>query len=180
MLQYTGQFALVNHKKGFVPWAIKVITNSPVNHVIQGISETECLSCEPGGAVIRLISDFPDAQWSEYPLTDEERDAVVKFWRDRVGVAYGYLTDAVIGLSQLFRFRTPRWIERYISSDYVYECAEMAWAGYKAAGRDLSEDVGQPLLPGDVFPGTYVPLWKKRGWWKPEVPAKFRPVELGN
>lgn len=178
MLQYTGQFALVNAKRGFVPWAIKFITNSPVNHVIQGINETQVLSCEPGGAVIRDRTDFPDAQWSHFDLPDEHLEEIAKFWSDRVGIAYGFFTDAAIGIARIFHTRIPRWIENYISSDYVYECAEMAWAGYRAAGHDLSEDVGQDLLAGEVYPGTYVPLFKARGWWKPEVPAKYRPTDI--
>lgn len=161
MTDTTGQIGLVR-TKGFWGWVIRKITDSPVNHVVVGISPTQNIGAEPGGVRIRRNDEWDQIIWSEFDLSTREKYVITRFVRDRLTYAYSYLTDFAIGMEYLTGIPTPTWLERYLSSDYVYECAQLAHAAYLAARRDLLDDKFR--LPGRVNPGTFVPVFKKFGW----------------
>lgn len=162
MTDTTGQIGLVR-TKGFWGWVIRKITASPVNHVVVGISPTQNIGAEPGGVRIRRNDEWDQIIWSEFDLTTREKYVITRFVRDRLTYAYSYLTDFAIGMEYITGIPTPTWLERYLSSDYVYECAQLAHAAYLAARKNILED-DKYRLPGRVNPGTFVPVWKKNGW----------------
>jgi uncharacterized protein YycO len=159
-----GQIGLVYYT-GFHPLshAIARWTRSPVSHTVIAINETECVGAEPKGARRRPISYFGHVIWSRFDYTDEQRAIVVDFAERRIGVPYSYLTDAAIAAAFLLHRRTPKVIEDYLSSDYVYECAQLADAALLAAGIHAFDD---GRLPGTVYPGSFVPLYRRNGWMR--------------
>lgn len=161
MQDTTAQIGLVR-TNGFVGSLIRLITGSPVNHVVIGISPTHHIGAEPGGVRIRPNSDWDQIIWSEFDLTLRQKYRIVRFVKDRLDFAYSYLTDFAIAVEFITGIRTPTWIERYLSSDYVYECAQLAHAAYLSASEDLLHDAYR--LPGRVHPGVFVPVFRKRGW----------------
>ena len=163
MHNYQGQIGLSLNGKGWFATVIRWVTRSPANHVVIGLNNHECIGAEPGGAKIRRIDSFTDVTWSSFGLTDKQRRDIAKFARQREGVPYSWLTDVAIGVAMLLRTRVPRRLAEYLSSDYVYECAQLAQAAYLEAGIDLFDG---KLLPGEVYPGSFVPVFRQHGWMK--------------
>ena len=161
MTDLTGQIGLVPHAKTLVEWLIQVVTRSTVHHAIIAISATECISCEPSGAIIRPMSRFPDAYWSHFALPLNQKAHIVAWAVEHEGRKYGWLADAAIGVSLIFHVRTPRWVERHLNDGTRYECAQFCDAAYFAAGNDLFPD-NRP--PGTVYPGLFAHIWRAHGW----------------
>jgi len=161
MSDLTGQIGLVPHPKSLVEWLIEKVTRSNVHHAILAISPTSCISCEPAGALVRHISDFPDAYWSHFDLGQAQKLAIARWGLDHRGVPYGWFTDAAIGISLLFHERTPKWVERYLNSGRFYCCSQFCDAAYDANGIHLFRD---GRLPGTVYPGSLAHVWRAHGW----------------
>ena len=53
----TGQVMLIS-TSGWVGRLVQIVSKSAYNHCTIAINELECVSAEPGGAVIRPISDY--------------------------------------------------------------------------------------------------------------------------
>jgi len=157
---YTGQIGLVPHPQTPAEHLIDWVTRSPVHHSVVAISETECVSCEPGGALLRPLSRFPDAIWSHFDHTPAETAGIVGWARAHVGAPYGWLQFFAIGVALLTKTHTPDWLRRYLNSGKSFECAQYCDAAYTAAGIYLFKDA----VPSDVYPGMFVPIWGAHGW----------------
>jgi hypothetical protein len=159
-MPYTAQIGLVPHAQSPIEHVIDWFTSSQVHHAVIAISETECVSAEPGGARIRQISEYPDTHWSNFPLTDANREVIVAKANSMLGTPYGWFADIAIGLSLKTPFRVPLWLAHYIDSDKRTECAQLCDTAYTAAGIRLFTHV----LPSAVYPGMFVPIFRKHGW----------------
>jgi hypothetical protein len=168
MAQLTGQIGVIYGTQSLLKWLVQKITRSNAHHVVVAISETECIGAEPGGAVIRPITDFPNAVWSQFDLTEVERAEIVEWCHEHVGVRYSYLTDAAIAISFLFGIRLPHWLQAYLSSDLILECAQLADLAYRAADRNLFPN----RFPGQIYPGSFIPVFDAHGWWPTHLPQK--------
>lgn len=157
-----GQITIVT-TNGFWGWVIRHVTESTSNHNTIIVSETHQVSAEPGGVRLVPRTDYPTAVVADYPLTDEQRDAIVAFAMAQIDKPYGYWTDFWIGVGLIFRTHTPRWIERMLSDGGTWECAQLCDAAYIAADINLFED-NRP--DGAVYPGSLEKLFKRKGWIK--------------
>ena len=72
----TGQIGLRRHSGGWVGKAIEWATRSHTHHVVVAVSETVCISAEPGGARYRPITDYPSLVWSRFGLTTAQQDLI--------------------------------------------------------------------------------------------------------
>lgn len=168
----TGQIGLIPHPHGWVEHAIETVTRAPVHHVVVAITETLVIGADPAGATVHRVSDYPDAVWSHFGLTDQQRHAIVVWASAHVGTPYSFLDDAAIGIALLSGIPTPRWVQERLSSDRHLQCAQLADAAYLAAGLHLFDD---GRLPGAVYPGSFIPIWQQHGWW-PGAPNYVRPT----
>lgn len=158
-----GQIGLVPHPVAFWPRAIAWVTRSTVFHTVLAFDDVRCLSAEPGGAVVRSVTAWPDVIWSRFELTDEQLDDIVDWGIAHWGVPYGFFTDVAVALALLLGWSTPRWVARYLSTDQVMNCSQLCDSAYLAAGIHLFDD---GRLPSAVYPGSFVPLFKERGWMR--------------
>lgn len=156
----TAQIGLVPHAKTVVEHLIDWTTEAPVHHALLAIDETRCVSCEPKGALIRLISDFPDAYWSDYDIAPGESDRIVVWALAHVGAPYNYAADAAIGMYDIFGIRTPNRIERWLNNGTHFECAQFCDNAHRAGGRDPFAD----RAPAMVSPASFWHVWKAHGW----------------
>lgn len=161
MNSLTGQIGLCMHGKGWFSWLIHKITKSPANHVVIAISPRLCIGAEPGGARIRRIDEFDDIVWSRFQLKPRERHAIVTWVHHREGIKYSWLADIAIAVAKITKTKSPLWLERFLASDKEYECAQLAQCAYLHAGIDLFDG---KYLPGEVYPGSFVPVFKENGW----------------
>jgi hypothetical protein len=159
-MRYTGQIGLIPHAQTPAEHLIDWVTISPVHHAVLAVSETECMSAEPGGARIRPISRYPDAFWSDFPLTDAKRAVIVAKANSMIGLPYGWFADIAIGIALLTKSHTPKWLAHYIDSDKRTECAQLCDTCYQAAGIHFFQGV----LPSAVYPGMFVAIFRKFGF----------------
>lgn len=157
-----GQVGLIPGANAFIPFMICRITGSHVYHVIIVISDTLCVSAEGDGVVIKPLTDFPTAIYSRFNLTPMQADAVARFAQAQVGKPYAYISDTLIMLERIFRFRFPRWARERFSRPGEYQCAQLAEACLNAAGED---PFSERHVIGDVDPGNFEDLFIWRGWY---------------
>jgi hypothetical protein len=160
MSDLTGQIGLVPHPKTLIEWLIEKVTRSTVHHAILAVSPTTCISCEPAGAMLRLISDFPEAYWSHFDLPAGTKLALSRWGVQHRGTPYGWFADAAIGVSLMLGVHTPGWVERYLNDGRRMECAQFCATAYDACGVDLFH--GRP--PGTIYPGLFAHVWRAHGW----------------
>ena len=159
-----GQVAVIPGSSSFVTWAVCKITGSHCGHMVIKVSETDCVSADADANEVRLhpLTDFPNALWSRFELTDAQALASVGYAMAQVGKPYAYLDDALIGVERIFRFRFPDWVRRRFSDDGQWQCAQLSDACMAAAGVNVFKD-GRMI--GDVFPGSYEQAFVERGWY---------------
>lgn len=165
-----GQVGIVS-TTGFMSGVIRVVTHSDVNHAVIDLGDGTVVSAEPGGVRLRPHDYFPNTIWSHFAETEGDLDAVAAFARAQLGKPYAYFDDFLIGVAQLTGIETPKWIQRHLSSDSSFECAELADAALHAGGIHVFTD---GRVPSAVFPGDFEPVFKQRGWW-PQGAATLDP-----
>jgi hypothetical protein len=163
MPDFTSQIGLVPHPIRFMPRLIAWATHSPVYHSVLAVDNTRAVSAEPGGAVFRPLNFWPDTIWSDFDLTAEQHKDITDWAVQHIHTPYNFADDLAIGLALVFKLRTPKWIQRYLSSDFVLECGQLCDSAYRAAGIELFND---GRLPGAVYPGSFVPIFQQNGWMK--------------
>lgn len=161
MTDYTGQIGLVPHPVRFWPRAIAWATHSIVYHTVLAIDNTRTISAEPGGAVFRPLNFWPDTIWSHFDLTPEQQEDITNWGVRHIHTPYGWFTDAADALALLLGLRTPKWVARYLSSEYVMNCSQLCDSAYRDAGIQLFDD---GRLPSAVYPGSFEPIWRAHGW----------------
>ena len=167
-----GQVAVIPGSSSLITWAVCLITGSHCGHMIIKTSDTKCVSTDANANEVRehLLTDFPDAAWSEFPLTDAQAHASALYALSQVGKPYAYLDDALIGVERIFRFRFPDWVRRRFADDGQWQCAQLADACMAAANQNVFKD-GRKL--GDVYPGSYEQAFIDRGWYTAKFFASF-------
>lgn len=161
MPDLAGQIGLVGNPTHFWPHVISWATHSPVYHTVLAVDNLRCVSAEPGGARLRMNNEWPHIVWSDFDLTEAQRDTITEWGIAHLGTPYNFVDDIAIGLGTVFGWATPMWLQRYLSSDYTLECAQLVDSAYAAAGIHLFDD---GRLPGAVFPASYVPIFTAHGW----------------
>jgi len=157
-----GQVGLVS-TKGWVGRLVQLVTRSAFNHSVVAINEHECVSAEPGGAVIRPISYYQHdfVAWSRFNLTAEQRDRITLWAFDHVGVEYDSVGFAAIAVTKLLGPFAPRWLLRYVGAHDRLICSYLCDLALQAGDIHLWRD-HRP--EGAVTPASFGKVYKARGW----------------
>jgi hypothetical protein len=158
----TGQVAIIS-TSGWVGRLVQLVTGSAWNHSVVAINELECVSAEPGGARIRLISEYrhDTVAWSQFTRSDERRDRITTWAFDHLDVDYDYLGFVAIALTKLLGPFAPKWLLRYIATRDRLICSYLCDLALQAGGIHLFDD-HRPH--GCVTPGSFGKKFKARGW----------------
>lgn len=159
----TGQVGLVPAANNWASWGIVWATGSAYTHVVVAISETHCVSAEPGpcGARIRPISDYPDTVWSRFRLTPRQRRAIVSYAGSKLRTPYSRLDYLAAGVATVTKRRTPDWLRTYLNRRDKLICSHLALLALKAGGISLRLD-DRPTA--SVIPGDFGKYFVTRGW----------------
>jgi uncharacterized protein YycO len=95
-----GRYGCVR-TSGFVPFVIRLVTQSWADHVFISIGDGQIVEAEPGGVRIRDMSEYAGCR-VEYntgeSMTEQQRAAVAEYATSKRGEAYAWAADAVDGL----------------------------------------------------------------------------------
>jgi hypothetical protein len=147
-----GDFG-VTATPGWKAWAIRFVTRSPVNHAILCVDDLEAIEGRPEGAGYIALTAYPDAIWSDLPLTDAQRASIVAHGRSHKDAPYSWLDDLAIGLADLLRgvhLKLPPFVRDRLKRKDRLQCAQLVDLSYAEAGVHLFPD---NRYAGDVSPG---------------------------
>jgi hypothetical protein len=158
----TGQVGIIS-TSGWVGRLVQLVTRSAYNHSVVAINDRECVSAEPGGAVIRQISDYRNdvVVWSQFTLDAERRDLISTWAFEHVDTEYDYLGFAAIAVTKLLGPFAPRWLLRYIATRDRLVCSYLCDLALQAGGIHLFQD-HRP--EGAVTPASFGKVYKARVW----------------
>ena len=157
----TGQVGLIESdgrtKGELVAWA----TRSRYSHMVVAVSETLCVSAEPGGARIRPIEFYPEVVWSRYSLRPSQRRRIVRYALSKLGTKYAWLDYFAAGIASVTRTNTPEWLRSFIETDDRLICSQLCDLALQAAGIHVFFDE-RPA--GAVVPASFGRVFVARGW----------------
>lgn len=165
----TGQVGVCH---GPAPWSfgalVSLVTRSPAYHCVVAVSETECISPEAEGALLREIGHFSNVTWTRFQYTDAQREGVVAWARARINRPYSWADDFVIGVHCLTGWKIPRWLGRLMSNDRSYMCSQLAACAvfFGAGFRPFPA-----AYPGEVSPADWDNYITQQGWDRAPVAA---------
>ncbi|WP_030237851.1 hypothetical protein [Streptomyces sp. NRRL S-350] len=115
--------------------------------------ETELIEAQPGGAVLRPLSEYADRDvvYVSPPLTDDQREKVAAAARSLRYTPYSALDYAALAAH---RFHLPApGLRRYIADSGHMICSQLADEAYRRAGIELFKDGRWPgyVTPGDLW-----------------------------
>lgn len=143
----TGQIGCVVDSRGWMGRAIERVTGSRAHHVVIALSDTHCISAEPGGARVRAISDYETVIWSRYQHTEEQAHLIAGLAEYSQHVRYDYLSFAALGVHFLTGLRIPDRVATWLDDRGETTCSQLASNIMHSAG------IGAPattvVCPGD-------------------------------
>ena len=141
-----GDFGVVA-TTGFVAWAIRVLTRSPYNHAYGYIGNGMIVEAQPHGAKISPLAKYdgrPQLR-SQLALDPLRQIRVVKAYKDQVGIEYGFLDVAAIGLS------TIGIVTSKLTDDDSLFCSQLIAIGLRKGGVKLvTTKRSNRITPGDL------------------------------
>lgn len=162
MTRLTGQVGIRMHSAGIIGKTIERVTQSDTHHVVIAINETHVVSAEPGGAVIRPMTHYPELIWSQFDYTDEQRQHMAVLGASMNRQEYNYLGFLLIGFELITKRRVPDGIARAFSYQDRMFCSQMADFCLHKAGFELFESEW-----GMVSPGDFERYFQSQGWLNP-------------
>lgn len=126
---------------------------SDYHHAFVVLDHGQVLEAEPDGARIAPLSQCAgtNATYSDWPLTDAQRTAVVQAARPLEGTPYSWLDYLSLALHRL-HIPAPR-LRRYIADSGHMICSQLVDHVYLRAGLHMFHD---GRWEGDVTPGDLV------------------------
>jgi uncharacterized protein YycO len=161
-----GTFGVVA-SPGFVPGAIRLTTRSPFSHAFVVVEGGMIVEAQKQGAIVSPLSKYSRAKDTalafndEEPLTDEQRAGIVEHAMSLLGIPYGFLDIAGLGMHAWLHWE-PRWLVQRIQKQKRLICSQLvARSFYLGAGIDLA--CGRPdamVTPGDLGLRITERLWE--------------------
>lgn len=163
MTNLTGQIGLRLNGEGLMARGIELVTQSHAHHVVIAINETHVVSAQPGGAVIRPMTDYPELVWSQFEYTDKQSQHMAVLAASMNRQEYNYLGFALIGFELITKTRVPDAVARAFSYQDRMFCSQMADFCLRKAGFDLFHSEW-----GMVSPGDFERYFQAVGWMDPD------------
>ncbi len=171
MSSFTGQIGLRMHGTTLVTKLIEWDTNSSTHHVVVAISETWCVSAEPGGVRLRRIDHYPELIWSHFGLTDAQVAKIIDSALASVGLPYNLAVFPVLLAHRITGLPIPAWLASWLSFRRNVDCSQMADDIY--TGADIHLFNHPPAL---VTPADFENYYDEMGW----LNADHRPGPVQN
>lgn len=164
MSDITGQIGLRRHSGGWIGKAIEWATRSHTHHVVVAVTDTICISAEPGGVRFRNISDYPSVDWSRFDLDDATRERIRHAAWTYLHKPYNYAIYPPLLWQRITGHKVDGWVAEWLSRRPNENCSQLADDIYTAAGFHLFPDIPELVTPGD-----FERLFLARGWLDPNT-----------
>lgn len=145
----TGQIGLLRNGTDLVARALQWGTRSDTYHVVVAISDTHCVSAEPGGSRYRPITDYPRIYWSSFDLTPAQRQIIADAAHTYVPRPYNYAIYPALFWQRITGHRVAAWVANWLAHRPNENCSQLSDDVYNRAGLHLFEDVAEIVTPGD-------------------------------
>lgn len=129
-------------------------------HAVLVLDNNELIEAEPGGARIRPVSEYDGTNviWSDWPLTDAERAAIVAAGRSLEGVPYSFLDYLALAAHRLHIWLPG--LRKFIAAGGHDICSQLVALGYQLGGKAMFADGRWPgyVTPMALFPALHGPV----------------------
>jgi len=159
-----GQIGLVRNAAGFLGKAVEWATDSTSHHVVVAVSETECVSADIGGVILRHPAEFHSLEWSRFDLTDDQSDRIVNAAFGMLGRPYNVAAIILLLLSHLARVPIPRFAVKWLERRPELDCSQLSDLALTAGGIDLF--TYESAL---VVPAHFETYFRAAGWLDPST-----------
>jgi uncharacterized protein YycO len=119
-----------------------------VTHAFIVLPGGELIEAMPKGASFATVDKYPNAIYSRFPLTHDQRMAICEEAIRMHGTPYSFLDYLALGATHFNIYPEP--IRRRVVNSGKMICSQLAAEAYRRAGVDLFPD---NRLPMDVTPG---------------------------
>lgn len=119
-----------------------------VTHAFIVLDDGYIIEAMPKGATFARIDKYPNAVFSRFPLTEDQRGAICEEAIRMEGTPYSFLDYLALGATHFNIFPEP--VRKSVADSGKMICSQLAAEAYRRAGVDLFPD---NRLPMDVTPG---------------------------
>lgn len=123
--------------------------DSFVTHTFLVLHDGYIIEAQPGGAKFNRLDKYPEAQFTNIPLTDDERHRICVEGIKMHGVGYNWLDYLALGLTH-FKIFPADFVRKRVEQSDKMICSQLCAEAYRRAGVDIFPD---RRLPMDVTPG---------------------------
>lgn len=145
----TGQIGLLRNGTGLIARGIEWGTDSTCYHTVVAISDTMCVSAEPGGSRYRRIDYYDRIYWSDFDHTPAQRAAIVNAADFFVPRPYNYAIYPALAWQRLTGNRVDGGVAKWLSRRPNENCSQLCDDVYTRAGIHLFDDAPVIVTPGD-------------------------------
>lgn len=134
--------------------------SSFVTHAFIVLHDNSIVEAMPGGAKFASLDKYPEAVFSKYELTSDQRDAICEAAIRMEGTPYSFLDYVSLFLTHMARKRwtpfrmswVPGFVWRRVANSGHMICSQLCAQAYLAAGLDITggTELPQDLTPGDI------------------------------
>jgi hypothetical protein len=148
----TGQIGICTDGTTWIAKEIEWATRSPCHHVVVCINNTECVSAEPGGVILRTIHAYGHLTLSRFPLTNQNKAAIVAAARAKLTLPYNYAIYLPLLISRITDRPVPVPVAEWLGHRRNVDCSQLADDIYRAAGIPLFDPGPSDIItPGDFW-----------------------------
>lgn len=144
-----GQIGLIRNGTDFIARGIQWATRSQTYHTVVAISDTTCVSAQPGGSRLKPISDYDRVYWSAFDHTPAQRAAIVQAAAAYVPRPYNYAIYPPLFWQRITGNRVDGVVAEWLSRRPNENCSQLCDDVYTRAGFHLFDDIPVIVTPGD-------------------------------
>lgn len=132
---------------------------SPYTHSFIHLNSRLIIEGSPKGVRFLPAGYYPEARYSQFDLTDEQRELITVEAVKMHGTGYSWLNFLALGATH-WNVK-PDLVRNMVARSGKMICSQFCGESYARAGVELFPDL---RLPCDITPGDYHRLFDEMGW----------------
>ncbi|MGO4583629.1 hypothetical protein AB4Z38_07040 [Arthrobacter sp. 2RAF6] len=149
MTELAGQVGLRQHATDWIGESIEWATDSITHHVVIHIGYGFCVSAERPRVRIRTVAEYPALVNSDFDLTDEQRERIVKAALSMINLPYNTAVLVILGLHKVTGWPIPLWVRGWLNRRPNVDCSDLCNRALNAGGIRLFTQDTTLVTPAD-------------------------------